>query len=98
MTVKLAILIQTRPGQANRQIEVFARLAPVVRAERGCMSYNLHRVEGDEDSFLLLEEWASEEDLAAHDEAPHMVAQDILNPEFRAGPVKVLRYSSLPTA
>jgi len=38
MTVRLAILIQTLPRQANRQIEVFARLAPVVRAERGCMS------------------------------------------------------------
>jgi len=58
----------------------------------------LHRVEGDEDSFLLFEEWVSGEDLAAHDVAPHMVAQDVLNAELRAGLAKVLRYFPTPTA
>ena len=98
MTVDLANLISTRRGQGHLQEEAFKRLAPLVRAETGCLRYDLHRVDGEEDSFLLLEQWASQAALDAHDAAPHMVAQDAANAEFRSGPVTVIRYLADPIA
>ena len=98
MTVRLAILITTRPGLGHRQVEAFARLAPVVRAEDGCIQYDLHAVEREPDRFLLLEQWESEAALDAHDATAHMAAQDATNGEFRADPATVLRLSAEPIA
>lgn len=82
----------------DRQVEAFRRLAPLVRAETGCLRYDLHRVDGDLDRFLLLEEWESSAALDAHDIAPHMTAQAAANAEFRDGPVTVVRYDPEPVA
>jgi quinol monooxygenase YgiN len=88
--VHLLILIRTKPGFAQRQLDAFAKLAPLVRAEVDCLQYDLHRVDGEPDRFVLLERWASPEALAAHDVTPHMLEADAGNPAFRAGPVEVL--------
>jgi quinol monooxygenase YgiN len=98
MTVRLAILISTRAGLGHLQKEAFAGLAPLVRAETGCIQYDLHSVEGEPDRFLLLEQWESQAALDAHDVAAHVVTQDAANGEFRAGPVTVLRLSPEPVA
>ncbi|WP_220387291.1 putative quinol monooxygenase [Agreia bicolorata] len=98
MTVNIAVLISTRPGLGRRQVEAYERLAPLVRAESGCIQYDLHRVAGDDDRFLLLEQWETQAALDAHDAAPHMLAQDAANSEFRAGPATVLHYEPEPVA
>ena len=98
MTVNLAILISTRPGLGHRQVAAFEQLAPLVRAESGCIQYDLHREESDDDRFILFEQWESQAALDAHDVAPHMTAQDAANQEFRAGPVTVVRYTPQPIA
>lgn len=98
VTVNLAIFISTRPGLGSRQVDAFERLAPLVRAESGCIQYEMHRSEDDDDQFILFEQWESQTDLDAHDLAPHMTAQDAANAEFRAGPVTVLRYAPQPIA
>ncbi|KEZ07057.1 antibiotic biosynthesis monooxygenase [Burkholderia sp. MSh2] len=87
----LVISIQTLPGKRHEQIAAFERLAPVVRAEPGCLQYDLHPVVGDEHGFVLIERWASEQALAAHDVTPHMIANDAHGPTFRAAPANVLR-------
>ncbi|GAA4831973.1 hypothetical protein GCM10023235_02770 [Kitasatospora terrestris] len=79
-------------------MDAFERLAPVVRAEDGCLQYDLHRVVGDPDRFVLVELWASREALAAHDVTPHMVAADAAGPAFRAGPAQVLELEVEPVA
>ncbi|GAB2512340.1 putative quinol monooxygenase [Nocardia heshunensis] len=96
--VRLLIMITTLPGQGHRQTEAFERLAPLVRAEPGCLQYDLHRVTDDPDRFVLLEEWASREALAAHDDAPHMIAAGPVNQTFRAGPVQVIEFAAAPVA
>lgn len=96
--VRLVIHITTRPGHGPEQVAAFERLAPVVRAEEGCLQYDLHAVEGDPDRFVLLELWASEEALAAHDVTPHMVEADAASPAFRAGPAGVVRLAAAPLA
>lgn len=82
----------------HQQLDAFRRLAPMVRAEAGCLRYDLHRVDGDDDCFLLLEEWTSPAALDAHGAAEHMVAQAAENATFRAGPPTILRYSPEPVA
>ena len=88
--VRLAILINTQPGKADQQIAAFQQLAPLVRAETGCLQYDLHRVTNDQDNFVLIERWASEANLHAHDVTEHMIKADAANPSFRAGPATVL--------
>ncbi|MEV7418454.1 putative quinol monooxygenase [Streptomyces sp. NPDC089919] len=96
--VQLVILITTLPGRGREQVEAFERLAPVVRAEPGCLRYDLHRVSGDPDRFVLIERWASQAALEAHDVTPHMVEADAAGPAFRAGPAQVLVLDADPVA
>ncbi|MFH7593709.1 putative quinol monooxygenase [Streptomyces racemochromogenes] len=96
--VKLLVLITTLPGRGREQREAYERLAPLVRAEEGCLRYDLHAVAGDPDRFALIEEWASREALAAHDATPHMTEADATSPAFRAGPARVLELSTTPLA
>lgn len=88
--LKLVILIQTKPGRAAEQVAAFTRLAPLVRAEAGCLQYEMHPVAGDEDKFVLIETWTSKAALDAHDAMPYMIEADANSPNFRAGPATVL--------
>ena len=90
MTIRLVVSVETKVGLGERQMEAFAELAPQVRAELGCLQYDLHRVVGSEEEFVILEHWESAEALAAHDDAPHMLDADAANKEFRAGPARVV--------
>ncbi|WP_371494351.1 antibiotic biosynthesis monooxygenase [Kitasatospora sp. NBC_00374] len=96
--VKLVILITTRPGRGPEQIAAFERLAPTVRAEAGCLQYDLHQVSGEPDRFVLVERWASKAALAAHDATPHMIEADAANPAFRAGLAEVIELVDEPLA
>ncbi|MFJ5776386.1 putative quinol monooxygenase [Streptomyces sp. NPDC093094] len=96
--VRLHILITTLPGRGREQVDAHERLAPVVRAEQGCLQYDLHRVAGDPDRFVLVELWASRDALAAHDATAHMIAADAASPAFRAGPAQVIEIEAEPVA
>ncbi|MCG6498851.1 putative quinol monooxygenase [Kitasatospora sp. A2-31] len=96
--VQLVVLITTLPGRGSEQAAAFERLAPLVRAEPGCLQYDLHRVSGEPDRFVLIERWESEAALAAHDVTPHMVEADAASPAFRAGPAEVVRLVAEPVA
>ncbi|RSS75586.1 putative quinol monooxygenase [Streptomyces sp. WAC06614] len=96
--VRLHILITTLPGRGQEQIEAFRRLAPVVRAEEGCLQYDLHQVSGHPDRFVLVERWASRSALAAHDVTPHVIAADAASPAFRACPAEVIELAATPVA
>ena len=41
------------------------------RAEKGCVTYDLHEVLGDPHQFAFFEIWASEAALEAHTRTPH---------------------------
>ncbi|MDI2129612.1 putative quinol monooxygenase [Yinghuangia seranimata] len=97
-SIRLVISITTRPGRGREQVDAYHRLAPVVRAEEGCLQYDMHQVAGDPDRFVLVEHWASREALAAHDATPHMVAADAASPAFRAGPAQVVELVAEPLA
>ncbi|WP_251071759.1 putative quinol monooxygenase [Streptomyces sp. ISL-43] len=92
------ILITTLPGRGREQIDAYERLAPVVRAEEGCLRYDMHQVSGDPDRFVLVEQWSSKAALAAHDATPHMIEADAASPAFRAGPAEVVELDAEPLA
>ncbi|MFD9334484.1 putative quinol monooxygenase [Streptomyces sp. NPDC060028] len=96
--VQLVIQITTLPGRGREQIAAFERLAPIVRAEEGCMQYDMHQVRGEPDRFLLIERWSSKAALAAHDATAHMVEADAASPAFRAGPAEVIELAAEPLA
>ncbi|MFG2877562.1 putative quinol monooxygenase [Streptomyces sp. NPDC048337] len=96
--IQLVILITTLPGRGREQVEAYERLAPVVRAEEGCLQYDLHQVTGDPDRFVLIERWSSREALAAHDVTPHMIESDAACKAFRAGPAEVIELAPTPLA
>ena len=82
--VHLLVLIEVQPGKRQQQLRAYQRLKPLVLAEPGCLQYDLFADASDEDKFVLVEHWASQAALDAHDLAPHMVEADRLNPSFRA--------------
>jgi len=93
MTIRVAVLITTKPGRAEEQVAAFALIRDAVRAEDGCIRYDLHRVENQPDRFLLLEEWESSEALAQHDASTMMAEASIRHAAFRAGAAEVLELS-----
>ncbi|MHA6765497.1 putative quinol monooxygenase [Streptacidiphilus sp. PAMC 29251] len=97
-TLRAVVLISTQPGRGAEQVAAFAALAPVVRAEPGCLRYDLHAVDREPDRFVLFEEWASKQALDAHDASAHMVAADAANKAFRAGPADVILFGAEPVA
>lgn len=96
--VSLMVLIETQPGRGQEQVRAYEQLSPLVLAEPGCLQYELKKVVGNDDMFVLVERWASADALAAHDRTPHMIAADALSPTFRARPATVLQLAPIAHA
>jgi quinol monooxygenase YgiN len=93
--VHLFVLIEVQPGKRQQQLQAYQRLQPLVLAEPGCLQYDLFADASDKNKFVLVEHWASEAALDAHDLAPHMVEADRLNPSFRAKPSVVVKMNQV---
>ncbi len=93
--VHLLVLIEVQPGKRQQQLEAYQRLKPLVLAEPGCLQYDLFADASDENKFVLVEHWATQAALDAHDLAPHMVEADRLNPSFRAKPSLVVKMNQV---
>ena len=69
------IVVATFVAKPDRidEIEKFAREVIVPsHSDAGCEKYALHRSVADPNTFVLVEKWASQEDLDAHFVQPHM--------------------------
>jgi len=93
--VKLVILIEVKPGEAQQQIDLYEKIRPLVLEEDGCLQYELSRVAGCDNKFVLIECWESQRHLALHEKTPHMIEADAISPSFRASPATVLHLDSL---
>lgn len=81
--VHVVAVIAAKPGLRGRVLEAFRANVPAVRAEDGCIEYvatvdaegvGLLQTRYGEDSFVVVEKWASLDALKAHAAAPHMKA------------------------
>src|SRR5450432_3373296 len=88
--VRVVAILQADQGKGPDQLAAFEQLAPLVRAEDGCLQYDLHAVVGAPDRFVVVEQWASREALDAHMASVHMAAYAAGVSAFRAQPADVL--------
>ena len=81
--IHVVAIITAQPGQRAKVLQAFLANTAAVRAEQGCIEYTATiDAEGmpaspgsiGEDSFIVVEKWASLTDLQAHAVAPHMKA------------------------
>ena len=82
-TVHVVAVITANPGMREALLEAFRANVPNVLAEDGCIEYQatvdtdgvggLQSKVGD-DTFVVVEKWASLDALKAHVAAPHMAA------------------------
>ncbi|MBS1178714.1 MAG: antibiotic biosynthesis monooxygenase [Proteobacteria bacterium] len=81
--IHVVAMLTTQPGQRTKVLQAFNANAVTVRAEDGCIEY-VATVDAQgmpaspgtlgDDTFVVVEKWASLAALQAHAAAPHMKA------------------------
>ena len=81
--IHVLAIITTKPGMRATILEAFHANMPAVHAEKGCIEYGpaidaegappIQTAYGP-DTFVVIEKWATMDDLKAHGAAPHMAA------------------------
>ena len=75
--------ITTKPGRRSDVLEAFLNNVPTVLAEKGCIEYQPvidsegaadFQTDIGADTFIVVEKWATLDDLHAHAKSEHMVA------------------------
>ena len=78
-----------RPERRSDLLETMRGMLEPARVERGCVSYRFYEDVEDRNAFVLLEEWATQEDLEKHiskdNERRLLALMDLLSeqPELR---------------
>ncbi len=81
--IHVVAVITAQPGQRAAILEAFHANMPAVLAEDGCIEYGpvidapgigAIQTKIGEDTFMVIEKWASADALAAHARSPHMAA------------------------
>ncbi len=78
--VHVIAVITAKPGKREEVLKLFRANVPAVQAEDGCIEYGAtvdcadagFAVKYGEDTFVVVEKWASLDHLKAHAAAPHM--------------------------
>ncbi|MCK6452871.1 MAG: antibiotic biosynthesis monooxygenase [Alphaproteobacteria bacterium] len=81
--IHVLAIITAKPGKRDDILKIFRANVPAVHAEKGCIEYG-PAIDTDDmgpiqtrlgpDTFVVIEKWASVDDLKAHAAAPHMAA------------------------
>jgi len=72
VTVVLSVRWIARDGEADTVADILRRVAPLTRAEPGCIQYEVHRHADDPNTFMLFERFVDEAALEAHTASPHV--------------------------
>ena len=81
--IHVIAIITTKPGQRETVLAAFRANVPAVHAEKGCIEYGpaidaagMGKIQTafGADTFVVIEKWATADDLKAHAAAPHMAA------------------------
>lgn len=80
-TIHVVAIIKARPGRRAEILEAFQANVPAVHAEEGCIDYTATVDAADvgswqarfgDDTFTVVEKWASLDSLKAHAASQHM--------------------------
>lgn len=81
--IHVIAIITTKPGKREEVLNHFRANMPAVHAEKGCVEYQPvidaedfgpMQAKAGPDTFVVIEKWATADDLKAHAAAPHMAA------------------------
>ena len=81
--IHVLAILTAKPGKRAEILEAFHANIPAVHAEDGCIEYGpaidaegigAFQTRFGEDTFVVIEKWATPEALKAHSTAPHMAA------------------------
>jgi quinol monooxygenase YgiN len=64
--------VQTDPEHREALIRIAQTVAAASRAEPGCMAYRVYEDTEQENRFVFVEEWVSDEALQQHFATPHI--------------------------
>ena len=79
--IHVLAIITTKPGMRAAVLKEFKANVPAVHAEKGCIEYGpatdadgfgSFQTKMGADTFVVIEKWATADDLKAHSAAPHM--------------------------
>ena len=79
--IHVVAIITAKPGKRDEILKNFKANVPAVHAEKGCIEYGA-TIDTDggpfakfgPDTFVVIEKWATMDDLKAHGASAHMVA------------------------
>ena len=75
MSIRLTVQLPIKEGEADAfEAAAGPALAQVKAEDKGCEMYDLFRSVDDPTRYVMVESWASEEDLEAHKTSPAMGA------------------------
>ena len=94
--IHVVAIITAQPGLRDKVLEIARANIPAVRAEDGCIEYNLavdaegmgsFQTQFGADTFVFVEKWRDAAALKAHAAAPHMAAYGAKVKDMLAGRV-----------
>ncbi len=96
--VHVVARMEIKKGQMEKMLAILTRLVPIVRAEAGCIRYEVCQdanvgigAPANPQALTIVEAWESPEHLSAHLATPHMAAfRDEAGPLREGATVTVL--------
>lgn len=97
MGEKLTVVVRlrARAGMEERVRKELVDLLGPTRAESGCINFDLHQASEDPGTFLVHENWVSEDDLSRHFEMPYLRAWVAKADELLAEPMQLTRWRQI---
>jgi quinol monooxygenase YgiN len=87
MSVRLTVQLQIQAGKNDDFEAACAKgVAAVKKSDKGCEMYDLYRSLEDDTRYVMVESWASAEDLAAHGKSPAMAEMGAMGPLLAGAP------------
>ena len=80
---------QVKPEGRDAYLAGAKDCVAATRQEQGCISYENHASIHDPNLFVVVERWASREDLNAHGRSPHMKTGGALSAPLKASPTEI---------
>jgi quinol monooxygenase YgiN len=92
--VIVSTVFQPAPDAKEQLITALRSGMPAVHSEKGCMLYAIH--DAEDGTIVMLEKWASQEDLDAHAAGPALEQLDALVAPHLARPVTWTTMTPIP--
>lgn len=93
MSVVVVAVIEPKPGRTQDVLDAFAEVSPLVHEEPGCELYAAHT---DGSSVVMVERWASPEDLQAHATGAALATLSTLFGDALTKPATVYALQTVP--